>query len=189
MAKGTVIPNTTTDVSYPNASVHKRPRSSRVQSRIRNPIVIQRHGVGTSSGYDEESVSEGEHGSKIDSGASTKGRDETTIKIDTSLLDRIFRLEDNFIKVTRDIGIMKGDIGILRWQMGVLLVAVVGFGGTLLGGFMKQELLDRPEQPKIPEQPMQLKRQGEFMSLVEDVKAINNTLKTMTDVDTKKNTD
>ncbi|KAF8429547.1 hypothetical protein EV426DRAFT_713466 [Tirmania nivea] len=80
-------------------------RASRIQSRIQNPVVIQRHGLGTSSGYDEESI-------------------------DTSLPDRIFRLEDNFMKVTQDIGIMKEGIGTLKWRMGVLLVAVVSFGGT-----------------------------------------------------------
>ena len=33
--------------------------------------------------------------------------------------------------VRGDIGIMKRDIATLKWQMGVLLVAVVGFGGTV----------------------------------------------------------
>lgn len=62
----------------------------------------------------------------------------------------------------------------------------------LLGCFIKRELFDGPKQPKIPEQPkkpeqpMQLNVK-EFMSLVEDMKAITSTLKTMTDADTRKN--
>ena len=55
-----------------------------------------------------------------------------------------------------------------------------------MGYFIKRELFDGPEQPKKPEQPMQ-PNVKEFMSLVEDMKAITSTLKTMTDADTRKN--
>ncbi|KAF8420434.1 hypothetical protein EV426DRAFT_612301 [Tirmania nivea] len=44
----------------------------------------------------------------------------------SSLEARIFRLEDSFIQVTRDIGQMNGRIGTIEWQTKIILAICLG---------------------------------------------------------------
>ncbi|KAF8534622.1 hypothetical protein BDD12DRAFT_895493 [Trichophaea hybrida] len=66
----------------------------------------------------------------------------------SGLENRVFRLEDNFAQITKDISQIKGEIGTMKWQLGVLLgIALSGTGSLLL--YLLKKHFDEPKNDSL----------------------------------------